>query len=633
MLDKRFIDELRSRLTLSDIIGRQLKLTRAGREFKACCPFHGEKTPSFYVNDAKGFFHCFGCGVHGDAVSFRMKHDNVTFIEAVESLAVEAGLEVPKPDPISAQKFDEMQHFMQIMERVAKWFEAQLQNGQNGFALRYLKDRGLSDETIAQFRLGYAPNNWDGLREAMIAEGFKVADLVTLGILKQSSREDKADKPYSFFRGRVMFPVTDARGRVIAFGGRHLDAAFAGQNLTEKPPKYINSSESPLFNKSAVLYSMARARALVGPNAPLILVEGYMDVIALSQAGFTTAVAPLGTALTEEHMQLAWKVSPPEAPPLLCFDGDNAGQSAAHRAIDRLLTHFTAQRSVRVVFMPKGEDPDSLIRTKGAEALKTLFGQALGVFDTLWQKELAQSPQTPEGRAALQARLETTIKQITDPLLQQSYKQALRDRLFQLGRSQQQAAFVPNKGKTSSFGGKFGGKQANKYGAPKGPTPTLNRPSQENQETRRWQVLLAAAINHPFLLEQNGEEFGMATIPDAKLENLREILVTMMHHHHTDAPLTSEDIKQSLSKRGLNDIVTHLLNDSVYQLFGFARPDTPADIVLEGWKDMWMRVQLQTVTQDKSKLLQEVRTDYTDETADRLFALSQQEQHIIDDPN
>jgi DNA primase len=617
VLDKRFIDELRGRLTLSDIIGRKVKLTRAGREFKACCPFHGEKSPSFYVNDAKGFFHCFGCGAHGDVVSFRMRHDNVTFIEAVESLAAEAGLEVPKPDPQSAQKFDEMQHYLQVMERVAKWYEQQLHSPQNGFALRYLKERGLSDETISQFRLGYAPNNWDALRDALLAESVKVSDLLTLGILKQSTREDKADKPYSFFRGRIMFPVSDARGRVIAFGGRHLDAAFAGQTMTEKPPKYINSAENPLFNKSAVLYGLARARALVGPNAPLILVEGYMDVIALAQAGFTTAVAPLGTALTEEHMQLAWKISPPEAPPLLCFDGDNAGQNAAHRAIERLLTQFTAQRSVRVVFMPKGEDPDSLVRSKGPDALKALFAQSLGVFDTLWQKELAQSPQSPEGRAALQSRLTTTIGQIGDPLLQQNYKQALRDRLFQLGRSQNTYSKTPfTKGK---------------FGAPKGPAMVPRRPDQQSVDLRSWQVLLVLAINHPFLLEQNLEEFGMAHIPDAKLDSLREALVALMHQDHSDQVLTSDDIKQSLSKRGLNGIIAHLLDDSIYQLYGFAKPDTPADVVEEGWKDVWMRVQLNTVSQDKNKLLQAVKTDYTDEVADRLLALSQQEQHILDD--
>jgi DNA primase len=624
LLDKRFIDELRGRLTLSEVIGRRVKLTRNGREFKACCPFHGEKTPSFYVNDAKGFFHCFGCGAHGDVVSFRMRHDNVTFIEAVESLAIEAGLEMPKADPQAAEKFDEQQRLMQIMERVSKWFEDQLHAPQNSFALRYLKERGLSDETIAQFRLGYAPNNWDALRDALSAEGVKPHDLMALGVLKHSSREDKADKPYSFFRGRVMFPVTDARGRVIAFGGRHLDAAFAGQTLTEKPPKYINSAESPLFNKSAVLYGLARARALVGPQAPLILVEGYMDVIALAQAGFATSVAPLGTALTEEHAQLAWKISPPEAPPLLCFDGDKAGQSAAYRAIERLIPHFSAQQSVKVVFIPEGEDPDSLIRTKGPEALKAVLAQALGVFDTIWQKESAQNTTSPESKASLQARMETTIGQIKDPLLQQSYKQALRDRMYQLSRAQQQAYTPARPNQKGAYGkGKFGAKKIT-------PSPVIQKPSL-NVDLRRWQVLLAAAINHPFLLEQNLETFGMVTIPNPKLELLRESLVDLMHHSHTDQPLTSDDIKQFLSERGLNDIVAHLLDESIYQFFGFARPEVSADMVLEGWKDVWMRVQLETVSQDKNKLLQAVKTDYSDETADQLFALSQQEQHILDD--
>jgi len=617
LLDKRFIDELRSRLTLSEIIGRQVKLTRAGREFRACCPFHGEKTPSFYVNDAKGFFHCFGCGVHGDAVSFRMRHDNISFMEAVESLAPEAGLEIPKPDPKSAEKFDELQRLLNIMERCGKWFEAQLKNGQNGFALRYLKERGLSDETIAQFRLGYAPNNWDAMREALLAEGIKAKDLVDLGVLKESSRADKADKPYSFFRGRVIFPVTDPRGRIIAFGGRHLDAAFAGQELKEKPAKYINSSESPLFNKSAVLYGLARARAQVGPGKPLILVEGYMDVIALAQAGFTTAVAPLGTALTEGHMQLAWKISPPEAPPLLCFDGDAAGQNAAARAIDRLLPHFTAQRSVRVVFMPMGEDPDSLVRKQGPESLNLLFGQALGVFDTLWQKELAQTPNSPEGRAALQARLEASISQIGDPLLQRNYTQTLRDQIFHLGRSAS-----PNNRR-----GKAPDKRLGKQAIPG--MRIQSRPSQ-GLEKRGWQVLLAAAINHPFLLEQNLENLGIITLSDPDMERLREVLVHLMHQSHRETPLTSFEIKQFLSQRGLDDIVTNLLNKSIYQEFGFIRPESAADTVLEGWKDIWGRLHFKTITDENRKLLQEVRTDF-DEVAERHYSSSQQIQNIIDD--
>ncbi len=613
MLDKRFLDELRGRLTLSEIIGRRVKLTRAGREFKACCPFHNEKTPSFYVNDAKGFFHCFGCGAHGDAVSFRMRHDNLGFMEAVEGLAAEAGMEIPKPDPKSAEKFDAMQRMMQVTERIAKWFEAQLHHPQNGFALRYLKERGLSDETIARFRLGYAPNSWDAAREAWVQQDLKIDDLVTLGLLKKSAREDKADKPYSFFRGRVMFPVTDARGRVIAFGGRHLDAAFAGQTLNEKPPKYINSAEQILFNKSGVLYGLAQARAQINAKTPLILVEGYMDVISLNQSGFTTAVAPLGTALTEEHMMLAWKASPPEAPPILCFDGDSAGQNAAYRAIDRILPHLTAQKSLRLAFLPSGEDPDSLTQKKGAAAMQSVLDQASGVFDALWERELKQHPATPEGRAALQTNLDTAIRRIADPVLQQNYRQTLKDRLFHLGRS-------------ATPSGKFA-----KGKKPAPVLPVKIRKPADDLEKRSWQVLLAAAINHPFLLEQDLELFAAHSAPTPEMDAVREALVTLMHDRPEDDILTSESVKDFLSERGLESILTNLLHDSIYQLFGFARPGTPADQVNEGWKDVWTRMQIKTVSRDKTRLLQAVRTDYSDDTADRLVALSQQEQTLLDD--
>lgn len=613
MLDKRFIDELRGRLTLSEIIGRKIKLTRAGREFKACCPFHGEKTPSFYINDAKGFFHCFGCGVHGDAVSFRMKHDNLSFMEAIESLAPEAGLDIPTPDPQTARKFDEFQRLFHIMDRVAKWFEAQLTSPSNAFALRYLKERGLTEDTIARFRLGYAPNNWDELREAMLAAGFKAQDLVMLGILKHSSRADKADKPYSFFRGRIIFPVTDVRGRVIAFGGRHLDAAFTDQTLPEKPPKYINSAEQPLFNKSSVLYGMAQARAHISKENSLILVEGYMDVIALSQAGFVTTVAPLGTALTEEHMQLAWKVSSAEATPFLCFDGDNAGQNAAYRAIERLLPFFSAQKNVNMVFIPRGEDPDSLIRKQGPQALRALLSQATGVFDTLWNREIQHAPATPEARASLQARLDETIQQISDPLLQKIYRQSLRDRMFHLGRN--------NFSKSSPARG--GNKKAIFTG------PKVQLPVQDNGE-RAWKALLATTINHPSLLEKHIEELSMASIPHRGLEPIREALVHFMHTRNGDSLLTSDNIKQSLSKRGIDDMVANLLNESTYRLDMFAGPDATIDKAQEGWNDAWKRLHIKSISDENNKLLQGVRYDF-DETAEQHFASLQQISTLIDE--
>ncbi len=610
-LDRRFLDELRSRITLSEVIGKRIKLTRAGRELKACCPFHNEKSPSFYVNDAKGFFHCFGCGAHGDAVSFRMRHDNLNFMEAVEGLASEAGLVMPKPDATTQAQYDEIQRLQNILERVTKWFEAQLQHPQNGFAIRYLKERGLSDETIAQFRLGYAPNNWDALREAMIAQDIKLNDLISLGLLRRSEREDKADKPYSFFRGRIIFPVTDNKGRVIAFGGRHLDAAFAGQNLPDKPPKYINSSEHALFNKSGVLYGLARARACVDANHPLILVEGYMDVITLAQAGFQTAVAPLGTALTEEHMHLAWRVSSDQSYPLLGFDGDSAGINAAYRALDRLLPHVTVQRGLRFVFLPHGEDPDSLVRHKGAETIQALLMQAIGIFEAMWKRARNETSDTPEGRAMLQQRLEQQIKLITDPILQQNYRQSLRERLYQLGRQ------------TFTKGAK-----AAPRATPKGLIP---RPPAKSFELQSWQVLLVTALNHPFLLQHYAEALGSSAPSDPQLDRLREALVATAHESDESRPLTPEEIKESLSKRGLNPILASLNQESVAQNFSFTRPDTPADLVLEGWKDVWTQMQRRTIAHDRDRLLHSVKTSYSEDVAERLLALSQQEQHLLDD--
>lgn len=619
MFDKRFLDELRSRLTLSEIIGKRLKLSRAGREYKACCPFHNEKTPSFYINDAKGFFHCFGCGAHGDVVTFRMRHDNLTFMEAIETLCLDAGIPVPVSDPKANEKYDEIQRLQQVMENVTKWYEAQLKHPPNGFALRYLRERGINDDMIHQFRIGYAPNNWDSLREAMIAKEIALADLVTLGLLRHSTREDKAhQKPYSFFRGRIIFPVTDAKGRVIAFGGRHLDEAFSGQTLTEKPPKYINSSEHILFNKSQVLYGLARARMMISSQSPLLLAEGYMDVVSLVQSGFTTAVAPLGTALTEEHMQLAWKVSPSDSPPILCFDGDKAGQAAAYRAIDRLLPHLTAQRTLRVAFLPEGEDPDSLIRQHGAQALQRVLTEAIGVFDTLWKQYSSQTPATAEGRAHLEATLGTQIARVKDSILQQSYRLSLKNRLFEWGRLHSNAA--PSKGKNSI---------ARTTQAPSLPVKKMDT----NQDITSWNLCLVVLINHPFLLERFAETLSETPAPTAELDQIREALISFYHLHKKSEIFTTEELKKFLSSRELNPILATLNHQSIISRFGFARPNASADQALEGWKDVWTRMQRKNVTHDKNQLLQTIKTHQLDEDIHRLMMLNEQEKSLNLDDN
>src|SRR5260370_25158747 len=342
-----FLDELRARLSLSDVVGRKVSLTRRwGSEYAGLCPFHNEKTPSFTVNDRKGFCHCFGCGAHGDAVGFVMKTEGLSFPEAVEKLAREVGLPVPRATPAERERADRVATLQQFAEEAARWFQQQPRLPAGGQGLDYLRGRGVEQATSDDFRLGFAPDSRDGLLAALKREGVPVDKIVEAGLAIQP---DDDREPYDRFRGRVMFPINDRRGRVIAFGGRVMGAG---------EPKYLNSPETPLFHKGATLYCLDRARMAATQDQPVVVAEGYMDVIALQDAGFVGAVAPLGTALTEGQLGELWKLA---AEPYLCFDGDNAGRRAAARAAERALPLLRAGKSLRFLVLPAGEDPATLI--------------------------------------------------------------------------------------------------------------------------------------------------------------------------------------------------------------------------------------------------------------------------------
>ena len=327
-IPSRFLNELRDRLTLSDIVGKRVKLTRAGREFKGCCPFHNEKTPSFTVNDEKQFYHCFGCGAHGDAIGFTMQSRNISFIEALEMLASEAGLQVPQQSPQEIEKAKVQKDLYALLEQSCQWFEKQLRDPKNAQALEYMRGRGTSDELLSQFRVGYGPADGQALRKHLLEQGFTDKQMIQAGVIKESTR---GTQPYGFFRERILFPVSDRRGRVVAFGGRILpDHLRAPDRGDFKPPKYINSSETALFHKGRMLYGESHARQAAADDQPLIVTEGYLDVMACFSAGYRGAVAPLGTALTEEQIAILWQMIPRnQKNPVLCFDGDNAGRRAA----------------------------------------------------------------------------------------------------------------------------------------------------------------------------------------------------------------------------------------------------------------------------------------------------------------
>ncbi|MEQ7872778.1 DNA primase [Sphingomonas sp. ASV193] len=405
-LSPQWLDELRARTLLSAVISPSVKLTKAGREFKACCPFHNEKTPSFTVNDDKGFYHCFGCGAHGDAIRFLTDARGLPFIDAVKELAAKAGIEVPAGDPRDRERADRAAGLHDVMASAQRWFAEQLAGIEGGEARAYLAKRGIDARQVERFGIGFAPDSRGKLKAALAALGEE--RLVDTGLLV---RPDEGKATYDRFRGRLMIPIRDQRGRVIGFGGRILGAG---------EPKYLNSPETVLFDKGRTLYNIDLAGPASRKAGRVVVVEGYMDVIALDRAGIGEAVAPNGTALTEDQLQRLWRLDPA---PILCFDGDSAGQKAAIRAIGRALPHLGPDRTLSFVTLPEGQDPDDLVRSGGRAALDTLIDVPEPLVDRLWRHETAAQPlATPEARAGLKARLLAHAGAIADPNVRQLYR-------------------------------------------------------------------------------------------------------------------------------------------------------------------------------------------------------------------
>src|SRR6266478_1595161 len=412
----QFLDELRARLPVSEVVGRRVKLKKAGREWKGLSPFQQEKTPSFTVNDQKGFYHDFSSGKHGDIISFLMETEGVGFTEAVERLAAMAGLPLPAVTPDAARHEQRRKTLHDVMELAAKFFADTLASRNGAKARGYLADRAISPATQLQFRIGYAQGERFALKEHLGAQGIPVEDMVEAGLLIAA---DDIPVPYDRFRDRVMFPITDLRNRVIAFGGRALEK--------DVPAKYLNSPETPLFHKGDNLYNLATARQATHNGAPLIVVEGYVDVIAMVTTGFAATVAPLGTALTENQLALLWKMADE---PILCFDGDKAGQKAAWRAADMALPHLLPGKSLRFALLPEGQAPDDLARSGGRGAIEEVISAARPLVDMLWSREIEGGIfATPERRAALEARINELSKGIRDEVVRRHYRDDLADRL------------------------------------------------------------------------------------------------------------------------------------------------------------------------------------------------------------
>lgn len=430
-IPKEFIQRLREVTVVSAVIGKRIPLKRKGREWEACCPFHQEKSASFFVNDVKGFYHCFGCGAHGDSLKFLMEYERLGYVEAIEELAREAGMDVPRPTPEQREKLIQQRSLEEVMEHATQFYTQQLYLAAGHEARDYLLRRGLSEATIKEFRLGYAPAGRTVLRDYLLSKGIKENQQIEAGLLIKA--DDGAT--YDRFRGRIMFPILDAGGQVIAFGGRLLQK-------DAKAAKYLNSPETPLFHKGHVLYNWRQARAAVDDKQPLIIVEGYMDVIALHQAGVAQAVAPLGTALTETHIQRIWQGC---EHPVLCLDGDAAGQRAMWRSAELALPLLQAGKSLRFLVLPSGQDPDDFLRTQGVTAFRKLLESAMPLSQVILQHLRQETGDTtPEQRAALEAKLEEIAKRITQPTLQQHFRQFFRQQLWGSRKgNKQQGGYAP----------------------------------------------------------------------------------------------------------------------------------------------------------------------------------------------
>ena len=510
--DDRFLEELKARLRPSDIIGRTVKLKRQGREYVGLSPFTKEKSPSFFVNDDKGFFHDFSSGKHGDVISFLQETERLSFVEAVQRLAGEAGMALPAEDPQAAEREAKKQGLTDWMDLAQKWFAANLRRSPGKAAREYLEKRGLPEDQWERFGLGYAPNDREGLKSALVQRGAKPGDLVEAGML---IAPEGGGAPYDRFRDRLMFPILDARGRIVSFGGRAMNP--------DDRAKYLNGPESPLFHKGATLYGLPEARRILGAESKsdqaIVVVEGYMDVIACHRAGIP-AVAPMGTALTEEQMERLWRVS---HEPVLCFDGDAAGRRAAYRAIDRALPQLKSGRSFRFALLDGGQDPDDILREKGAPALRQALAATRPFAEVLFGKEAEVEPlDSPERRAGLKGRLRQAASAIQDKDLAEQYRRELFDRFDALFPARPRGMI---RNPQASLGGRWR----------PGPPPKLGQTVEGAQAMQSLSrstgpvasALLSAALTHPELLDDHLESIASHGFGDPALDGLAQELVRL----------------------------------------------------------------------------------------------------------
>jgi DNA primase len=597
----QFLDELRARLPVSEVVGRRVRLRKAGREWKGLSPFNKEKTPSFTVSDEKGFYHDFSSGKHGSIFDFVMETEGVSFPEAVERLAEMAGIPLPAYSPEAQARDERRKTLHDIVELAAAFFQSTLASRGGARGRGYLADRGIAPATQLKFRLGYAPAEQYALKEHLGAAKIPVEDMIEAGLLVAG--QDIA-VPYDRFRDRVMFPILDWRGRVIAFGGRALDK--------EVSAKYLNSPETPLFHKGATLYNIAAARKAAHEGAPVIAVEGYVDVIAMVTAGYEATVAPLGTALTADQLALMWRMADE---PTLCFDGDDAGRRAAYRAAELALPLLKPGKSLKFASLPDGQDPDDLARSGGREAIADVLAAARPLAHVLWNRESEAGPfDTPERRAALEARLSAVTASIADETVRRYYRQDIAARLRQL--------FAPAEISTRRRG--FEPKDRERRASPRVPPGRLfGRDHPRDQPyvaasphlaasplhrghraaiPRREALILQAVLNHPWLLHDHLEELAASEFRHPDSQKLKGALIDLVAHQADNAAdnavgdfgrnsgqsgeAVRAELSAELTRRGFAGLLGRIERTITTPSVWGARPEAAAADVLLTWKQL-----------------------------------------------
>ena len=591
------LDDLRDRVPLSDLVGRRVKLIKRGREFTGLCPFHNEKTPSFTISDDKGFYHCFGCGAHGSVFDFLMRTEGLGFVEAVEKIADLTGVKLPPRSADDRERTEQRMGLLDLTELVAGWFESQL-GGQGGKPARdYLASRGLDDGMIENFRVGFAPPSRTALKEAMLARSVNEDALIEAGLL---IKPEDGGATYDRFRNRIIFPIADRRGRVIAFGGRALG---------DGKPKYINSPDTPLFHKGRTLFGLARSREAARAEASVVVVEGYMDVIALAAVGLDHAVAPLGTAITGDQIRELWRLAPE---PVLCLDGDEAGLRAAVSAADRALPLLKPGYSLRFALLPAGEDPDSLVRQGGAAALKPLLDDALPLADVLWRNAVnRRTLDTPERRAALERELSESVGRIGDATVRGYYRDYVNQRLGDMFGDRR----TPPAPRSGTPGRRRGGRGFGRrlVGPKEGPS------------YRRERLLAVTILHHPELLDRRAEDFAEVPLTDAALDGLRTAILEIAG---SMADLDSAALKYHLTDRGYAAILEKIAGPAAL-LDWFARPEAASEDAEKGWTHALARHQRAVKLPEELEAAQRAfAADPNTETQAQLLALKREEELV-----